>query len=121
MVQKQEALSRLTRLDEKLADLIPPRGTWNPADEALYKPVDLFRVPLEEAQEMQLKAIKFAFTNHYSNSKFYHKYCKQKNIRPDYIKTVDDLDTIPLIPDTTFKQYPSGKDFALWLATIFYW
>ena len=42
-----------------------------------------------------------------------------RNVRPDDIKTTDDLDTIPLIPNTTFKQYPSGEDFARWLANIF--
>ena len=42
-----------------------------------------------------------------------------RNVRPDDIRTVDDLDTIPLIPDTTFKEYPSGEDFAHWLATVF--
>ena len=45
--------------------------------------------------------------------------CETRNVRPDDIRTVDDLDTIPLIPDTTFKEYPSGKEFAHWLATIF--
>ena len=47
------------------------------------------------------------------------EYCEVRNVRPDDIKTVDDFDKIPLIPDTTYKQYPSGKDFAHWLATIF--
>jgi hypothetical protein len=42
-----------------------------------------------------------------------------RGARPDNVKTVDDLDTIPLIPDTTFKEYPSGKDFAHWLASLF--
>ena len=109
----------MTKLDEKLADWIPPRETWNPVDEALYRPGDLFRVPLDEAQEMQLRAIRYAFTHHYKNNKFYHKYCREENVRPDDIKTVDELGTIPLIPDTAFKQHPSGKDFARWLATIF--
>ena len=42
-----------------------------------------------------------------------------RNVRPDDIKTADDLDKIPLIPDVTFKQYPSGEDFAHWLANVF--
>jgi len=119
MPQEQDVTSRITKFDGLVAGWIPPRDTWSPADEAIYKPVDLFRVPVEEARDMQLKAIKFAFTNHYSNNKFYHKYCQEENVRPDDIKTVDDLDTIPLIPDLTFKQHPSGRDFALWLATVF--
>ena len=109
----------MTQVDELLVDYIPPRDTWNPADETVFKPIDLYRVPLEEAQDMQLKAIKYTFTHHYNNNDFYHTYCEMRNVRPDNIKTVDDLDTIPLIPDTTFKEYPSGEDFAHWLANVF--
>jgi long-chain-fatty-acid---luciferin-component ligase len=111
--------SRLIKLDERLADLVPPRATWNPVDEALYKPADLYRVPIGEAQQMQRTAIRYAFAHHYNHNKFYHKYCREENVRPDDLKTVDDLNKIPLISDATFKQYPSGKDFARWLATIF--
>ena len=68
---------------------------------------------------MQLKAIKYTFTHHYNNNNFYHQYCEIRNVRPDDIKTIDDLDTIPLIPDTTFKEYPSGKNFAYWLANVY--
>jgi hypothetical protein len=42
-----------------------------------------------------------------------------RNVRPDDIKTLDDFDRIPLIPDITFKQHPSGKDFAYWITVIF--
>ena len=102
-----------------LADQIPPREAWNPIDEALYGPIDFFRVPLDEAQTMQFKAIKYTFTRHYNHNKFYHKYCQRENVSPDDIRTADDLNKIPLIPDLTFKHYPSGLDFAHWLATVF--
>ena len=119
MVQGQDVTSRIAKLDGLLADWIPPRDTWSPADEALYKPVDLFRVPLEEAREMQLKAIKYTFTRHYNNNGFYRTYCTTRGVSPEDIKTVDDLFEIPLIPDLTFKQYPEGRDFARWLASVF--
>ena len=119
MVTVQDVASYATQLNKLLAPYIPPRETWNPADEVIYQPRELYRVPLEEARDMQLKAIKFTFTHHYNNNDFYHRYCEIRNVHPDDIKTLDDLDTIPLIPDTTFKEYPSGKDFAHWLATIF--
>jgi hypothetical protein len=109
----------VVKVNEQIANFIPARRTWTPAEEALYQPVDLYRVPLGEAQDMQLKAIKFAFTHHYRNNDFYHRYCEAQNITPDVIKTNDDLDKIPLIPDAFFKQHPSGKDFAYWLAGIF--
>jgi long-chain-fatty-acid---luciferin-component ligase len=119
MTQEHEITFRITKLNRLLADYIPPQDTWSPADKALYKPVDLFRVPCDEALEIQLKAIKHAFTHHYNNNKFYHKYCEEEDIRPGDIKTVDDLDTIPLVPDAVFKQHPLGRNFALWLATVF--
>ncbi len=119
MAEAQGVKSNIARLNKLLAPYIPPREKWNPADESLYNPDDLFRVPVEEAQDMQLKAIKHTFTHHYRNSEFYHRYCEMRSVRPDDIKTVDDLDKIPLIPDVTFKQYPSGEEFAHWLANVF--
>jgi long-chain-fatty-acid---luciferin-component ligase len=115
----EDAESTRRKLNERIAHYIPPRDAWNLADEAVFKPADLYRVPLEEARDMQLKAIKFTFAHHYRNNDFYHRYCEMRNVSPDDIRTVDDLDKIPLIPDTTFKQYPSGKDFARWLANVF--
>ncbi|HER45181.1 MAG TPA: hypothetical protein ENO12_00005, partial [Thermoplasmatales archaeon] len=35
------------------------------------------------------------------------------------IHTNDDLEKIPLIPDTFYKDYPTGRDFATWLGNIF--
>ena len=115
----QDVTPSLKKLNKLLAPYMPPRNIWNPADESLYKPGDLYRVPLEEARDMQLKAIKFTFTHHYTNNDFYRKYCEMRDVRPDNIKTIDDLDIIPLIPDTTFKEYPPGEDFAYWLANVF--
>ncbi|MDD1720853.1 MAG: hypothetical protein LUP95_02600 [Euryarchaeota archaeon] len=109
---------RVARLNEKLARYIPPRDMWTPAEEALFKPIDLFSVPIDEAHAMQLKAIKYTFTHHYNNNAFYRKYCDMRGVTPSDIKTNDDLYKIPLIPDLTFKQYPEGRDFARWLASV---
>src|SRR5659263_119344 len=110
---------RVGELNKRLARYVPQRDTWTPAEEALHKPIDLFRVPLAEAEAMQLKAIKYAFTNHYNNSGFYHKYCTTRDISPSDINTTDDFDKIPLIPDITFKQYPEGREFARWLESVY--
>ena len=110
---------RIKRLNERLARYIPPRETWTPADEALHTPIDLYRVPIDEAQAMQLKAITYAFTRHYTLNDFYRKYCDMRGVTPDDIRTYDDLEKIPLIPDLTFKQHPSGEDFAHWIANIY--
>jgi hypothetical protein len=114
-----EIENRSKRLNERLAGYIPPRETWTPADEALFKPIDLLRVPVDEAQEMQLKAIKYAFKRHYTYNQFYHEYCKMGGVSPDDLKTSDDFNKIPLIPDSIFKQHPSGKDLAYWITSIF--
>ena len=121
MEARTKTEDRLKRLTAQLSEwnYIPPRSTWTPADEALYKPLDLLNVPLDEAQAMQLKAIKYAFKHHYTLSPFYGKYCDIKDVTPDDIKTHDDLEKIPLIPDLTFKAHPEGEDFAHWLANIY--
>ena len=69
----QDVKDRVRRLNELLVSYIPPRGTWNPADEAVFKPIDLYRVLLEEAQDIQLKAIKYTFIQNYTNNDFYHR------------------------------------------------
>ena len=45
--------------------------------------------------------------------------CETKGFTPDDIRTNDDLERIPLLPDLTFKMYPSGVDFASWLGNIY--
>ena len=113
-----EVKDRIKRLNERLARYIPPRETWTPAEEALFKPIDLYRVPLEEARAMQLRAIKHAFTRHYKLNQFYRSYCEARGFTPEDIRTYDDLEKIPLVPDLTFKQHPSGKAFAYWITVI---
>ena len=119
MMTTEAICSKVDKLSERLARYIPPRETWTPADEALYNPPDLFRVPIDEAHAMQLKAIKYAFTRHYDSNGFYRQYCTTRGVSPGDIKTADDLFKIPLIPDLTFKQYPEGKDFARWIEKVF--
>jgi len=109
---------RIKRLDERMGRYIPPRETWTPADEALFVPTDLYRVPLDEARAMQLKAIRHTFARHYALNQFYQSYCKTRGVTPEDIRTYDDLERIPLIPDLSFKQHPSGKDFAYWITVI---
>jgi hypothetical protein len=116
---EQNAASTLSLLNRLIAPYIPPKDAWSPVDAAIYPVGDPYRVPLEEARSMQLEALKFSFARHYNYNHFYRKYCKMVNVSPDDIETGADLDKIPLIPDTTFKQYPSGRDFARWLATMY--
>ena len=98
---------------------IPPKSQWTPPDEAVYGPTDFFKTPVKKAQGLKLNAIKYQFKNHYENNKMYHGFCKEMKVKPDDIKTHDDLEKIPLIPSEFYKDYPGGRDFALWLANIF--
>lgn len=107
----------INTFDKTVEKYIPEKDT--PLYDSLYKPADLFRIPLDEAKDLQLKTIKHAFTHHYNNNSFYHNFCKEHRIKPDDIKTNDDLTKIPLIPDKFFKDYPKGKEFATWLANIY--
>ena len=119
-METQRTEDRLKRLNLWLAEKgYPPREAWTPADEALYKPLNLVTVPLDEAQVMQFKAIKYAFKHHYTLSPFYGRYCDKQGFIPDDLKTYDDLEKVPLIPDLTFKAHPQGEDFAHWLANIY--
>ena len=107
----------MDRLDNQLKNYMPQQDT--PLYDALVKPKDIFRIPLSEAEKLQFSCIKHAFIHHYNNNKFYHKFCKEQEITPDDLKTNEDLIKIPLIPDSFFKDYPVGKDFAKWLANIY--
>ncbi len=112
-------LTYMKNFDGHMQKYFPSKEAWTPVDDALYKPPDLFRIPLKEASEMLLKSMKYTFALQYNNNKVYHTFCKERNFSPENIKTVEDLEKIPLIPDNFFKDYPSGKDFALWLGNLF--
>jgi hypothetical protein len=111
--------SYIKKFDGLMEKYIPPRTAWSPVDEALYGPPDPFRVPLPEALGMQLRSLRFAFTHHYTHNRFYRKFCLERGFAPEHIKTAADLENIPLLPDTFFKDYPKGREFALWLGNIF--
>jgi len=105
------------KINNLLASYIPS-SISNPVEEALYGAKSLFSLPKKEADEYRLKAVKYAFKHHYENNKFYREMCKERNITPDDIKGIEDFKKIPLLPHTFFKDYPSGREFAIWLANL---
>jgi len=109
----------IKKLDERLQRYIPPKEDWNPPEQAVYGVKDLYNVPLEKAKRLQFKAVKFQFKRHYEKNRFYRKLCEIHNVDPDDIKSYDDLKKIPLLQDKFFKDYPGGKEFAVWLSNIF--
>jgi phenylacetate-coenzyme A ligase PaaK-like adenylate-forming protein len=118
-VAAQSLQEYMADFDTQLAGYIPPERTWTPADEALFRPRDLFRIPVAEAEALRLRAIQSAFAHHFAQNKTYRKFCDEHGVSPDSIRTLEDLEKIPLLPDRFFKEYPGGKDFALWLGNIY--
>ena len=109
----------IKKFDERVAKYIPPKKDWTVADNAIYGPKDQYRVPVKKAKELQFKAIKYQFKNHYENNHIYNGFCKEKKVTVGDIKTYNDLEKIPLLPGDFFKGYPHGKDFATWLGNMF--
>ena len=109
----------IKKFDNLVQKYIPPKKDWTPPDVAVYGQKDLYRIPLKEAKDLQFKAIKYQFKNQFENNKMYHGFCKELNKSPSDIKKYDDLEKIPLVPGEFYKDYPTGRDFALWLANIF--
>jgi len=102
----------------ELLHIIPPRDSWTPVDEALYGAKDLFRVKIEDANRLRLKAIRYKFNFDYHHNRFYNSLCEQRGVKPEDIETLQDLSEIPLIPQRVFKQYPEPKLFIPWLRGI---
>ena len=90
---------------------------WTPADDMIYKTEDFLNIPLDEADRLQLKAVKYAFDYHYSKNAFYRNFCQLEGVTPDDIKETADFVKIPKIPDIFFKEYPiaNSKEFWSWL------
>lgn len=102
----------------ELLHIIPSRDSWTSVDEALYGVKDLFRVKIEDANRIRLKAIRYSFNHNYHHNRFYHSLCEQRAVKPEDIETLEDLSKIPLIPQRIFKQYPEPKLFIPWLRGI---
>ena len=109
----------ITKYDQYVSSYIPPKKDWTPPDYATYGVKDLYRIPVKDALKLQFDAIKYQFKRHYELNKVYYGFCKEMKVTPDSIKTYDDLEKIPLVPAEFYKDYPSGKDFALWLGNLF--
>jgi phenylacetate-coenzyme A ligase PaaK-like adenylate-forming protein len=108
----------MAKFNERLSSYIPAQNDWTPADEALFRPRDFYRIPLAEAEDLQFKAIKSTFILHYNRNAMYRAFCHEAGVSPADLKQPDDLVKIPLIPDRFFKEHPDGKDFAIWLGNL---
>ncbi|MBN2345113.1 MAG: hypothetical protein JXO51_01900 [Candidatus Aminicenantes bacterium] len=109
----------IAAFDRRMAGYIPPRSAWTPVDEAVYGPPDPFRVPEAEARRLRLAAIRYSFTRHYEQNRFYHRLCSEHGFAPRHLRGPGDLARVPMLPDRLFREYPPGRDFALWLGNLF--
>jgi phenylacetate-coenzyme A ligase PaaK-like adenylate-forming protein len=101
-----------------LERFVTPRESWNPVEKALFTH-SFFSDDYENVQELMVPAVKYSFNHHYNNNVIYHKICEINGITPESIKSKDDFNKIPLLPDTFFKDYPEDEGFLNWLKTIF--
>lgn len=97
-----------------------PRNQWSTIDHMIYESKDYFTLPLEETEQNRFTAIKESVDHHYKNSRFYHQLCKEYNFAPDQLKDQTNLEEIPMVPDTFFKEYPEENPKAIfeWLQKI---
>ena len=97
-----------------------PEERWTRVDEIIFGLDDYFLYDEKKINKMRKEAIIESFKHHYSNNLFYHKYCKENNVKPDDIKSGEDFNKIPFLPDKFFKDYPSEnpKDLYEWLYRV---
>ncbi|MCX6668152.1 MAG: hypothetical protein NTV74_07995 [Euryarchaeota archaeon] len=105
-------------IKKALNKFVPPKETLSPVEKALFAPKSFFG-DYKKAQDLMFPAIKYSFKHHYDNNVLYHRVCEINGVTPDNIKSKNDLNKIPLLPDTFFKDYPEGKGFLNWLKAIF--
>jgi phenylacetate-coenzyme A ligase PaaK-like adenylate-forming protein len=109
----------IRKFDALTARYIPQKADWTPSDHAVYSPSHYFRIEKREADDLRYKAVRFQLNRHYNGNRTYRTYCEEKGFHPDSLRSAEDLDQVPVVSADFFKTYPSGRDFALWLANIY--
>ena len=101
-------MSNVNILSKRANDMFGmQRDQWKTIDKIIYGSSSYFEYNKEEMDKMRFKAIKESLNHHYNKSQFYNQLCKEYNFTPDNVKTVKDLEKIPMLPDTFFKEYPA--------------
>lgn len=73
----------------------------------------LFYEDKSEQDKVKLDLIKKSFRHHYRQNSYFFNLCKESGIKEEDIKTVEDLNKIPLIPIRTFKQPEEESKYLL--------
>ena len=69
---------------------------WNPEIEAK---------PLSELKKLQLERLKKTIQYVYKNNRFYHDRLNEKNITPNDIKTLKDIEKLPFLTKQDLREY----------------
>ena len=103
---------------KRISKFIPPKDNWTPIDKALFTP-KIFFEDYQKTAGLTFNAIKYSFDHHFENNALYRRLCEVNKVSPSTIKSKDDLNKIPLLPDSFFKDYPEGKGFLNWLDNVY--
>ena len=106
------------QIKKVLDKFVTPKEKWSPVEKALFTP-EMFFTNYKKNQELLLPAIKHSFKHHSEHNILFKKLCEMNKVTIDTIKTLDDVQKIPLLPDTFFKDYPEGRGFLPWLDNIY--
>ena len=63
-----------------------------------------FRMDIQRANALRFETIRGSFEHHYANNAIYRAFCEAMHVKPDDIKTFDDIPKIALITSEFFKQ-----------------
>ncbi|MCK4347043.1 MAG: AMP-binding protein, partial [Thermoplasmatales archaeon] len=73
---------------------------WNPKIETK---------PLNELKDLQLKRLRKLIEYIYNSNKFYHGKLKEAHVKPDEIKTLNDIERLPFLTKQDLREfYPFG-------------
>ena len=108
----------IVEINKKLGKFITSKESWNPVEKNLFT-MNSYFTNYNKNHEMSFDAIKYSFNHHYNNNLLYKRLCEINNIQPDNIKTLNDVNKIPLLPDSFFKDYPEGQGFLTWLDNVY--
>jgi long-chain-fatty-acid---luciferin-component ligase len=73
-------------------------------EDLIYQNEECFLFDESQIEELQEKFIISTFKFHYDNCKQYRNYCEKQGVGPCAIQSFKDIEKIPLIPSTLFKD-----------------
>ena len=104
--------------EKRVVKFIPPKKNWTPIDNALFTQ-NIYFNDYQKILNLTYDAIKYSFDYQFEHNSLYHRLCEVNKVSPDMIKTKEDFNKIPLLPDSFFKDYPEGKGFLNWLDNVY--